>query len=153
MVGCHGHLSPSRSPDPTCRLPHAHTLLQAPNRTNFCTENNKDGPISGWASPSPTVSALPTTEREGACLNQQTRQLHSLSQPMLSWCHPASLAAPNNRVRGWGLGSPIKTPLTSRTKQPPSNDGDDMEQSHMGAAGVGVWPLAHLWWLAIAAAQ
>lgn len=92
-------------------------------------------------------------QREGACFNQRTRQLHSLSQPMLSRCHAAGLAAPSNRVRGWCLGSPTKTPLTSRTEQPPGNDGDDTEQSRVGAAGVGVWPLAHLWWLAIAAAQ
>ena len=90
---------------------------------------------------------------EGACFNQQTQQLCSLSQPTLPWCHPAGLAVPNSGVRGWCLSSPIKTPLTSRTEQPPSNEGDNMEESQAGAAGVGVWPLAHLWRLAIAAAR
>lgn len=52
--------------------------------------------------------------------NQQTWQLCSLSQPTFARYHPANVAVPSSEMRGWCLSSPKKTPLTSRTEQPPA---------------------------------
>lgn len=98
VLGCHGHISPSGGPDPTCRLPRAHNPAPGTQQDQL-PGWGQQRPISGWATPGSAVRSRPDMERR-RCLLQPANSAASLTATAKAFVVPPC----------W-FGSPIKTPL------------------------------------------